>query len=336
VSSVEQASLEFNLIERLWTPLARATPGAFGLRDDVAHIPGTPLGHVVTCDQVIEGTHFLPSDPMAWVAKRLVRRNLSDIIAKGCKPIGAFLTLAWPKNRSYAQLADFAEGLGQDLSDLTGACPLLGGDTSSTNGPLVASLILIGVPLSPSGLPILRSGARPEDLIFVTGTIGEAYLGLQVRLGLIDGKGLEGAVATAMAPAPPPLTVAPIIATHAHASIDISDGLLADAGHVGVSSQLSLQLNLEQVPLSSEAGASLKRAADPLQSLLNLVTGGDDYQTLACVAPDEALAFVSKFEALGVKITQIGICRKGHGVDLTFSGQAIALPIRTGWQFSDA
>lgn len=333
---MEQAPPEFDLIAQLWAPLSRGVLGAYGLKDDVAYQESSPLGHVVTCDQVIEGTHFLSSDPLNSVAQRLVRRNLSDLIAKGCKPVGAFLTLAWPKGRPYAQLADFADGLGQDLANLCGDCPLLGGDTGSTNGPLVASLTLIGRGLSVSGAPILRSGGRSGDLVFLTGIIGDAYLGLQVRLGQLDGQGLAGAVAFAMAPAPPPLAVAEVIANFAQASIDISDGLLADAGHVAEASHLAMHLHLEQVPLSAEATAFLARSHNPAESLLGLVTGGDDYQALMCVAPEKAAAFVSALEAIGVRVTQIGVCQDGQGLVLTYCGSPVALPARTGWQFSGA
>jgi len=333
---VEQGPPEFNLIAQLWAPLSRGAPGAYGLKDDVAYLESSPLGHVVTCDQIIEGTHFLSSDPLDLVAKRLVRRNLSDLIAKGCKPVGAFLTLAWPKCRPNAQVADFADGLGQDLANLCGDCPLLGGDTSSTNGPLVASLTLMGRGLSVSGAPILRSGARIGDLVFLTGVIGDAYLGLQVRLGQIDGQGLAGAVAFAMAPAPPPLAVTDVIATFAQASIDISDGLLADAGHVAEASHLAMHLHLEQVPLSAEATAFLARSHNPVESLLALVTGGDDYQALMCVAADKAAAFVSALAAIGVLTTEIGVCQEGQGLVLTHYGSSVALPTRTGWQFSGA
>ena len=333
---MEQAPPEFDLIAQLWAPLTRGVPGAYGLKDDVAYLPSSPLGHVVTCDQVIEGTHFLSSDPLDWVAKRLVRRNLSDLIAKGCEPVGAFLTLAWPKGRPYVQVADFADGLGQDLANLCGDCPLLGGDTSSTNGPLVASLILMGRGLSVSGAPILRSGARSGDLVFLTGIIGDSHLGLQVRLGQMDGQGLEGAVAFAMAPAPPPLEVAEVIATFAQASIDISDGLLADAGHVAEASHLAMHLRLEQVPLSAEATGFMACSPNPVESLLGLVTGGDDYQALMCVAPDRAAAFVSALAAIGVRVTQIGVCQEGQGIVLTHCGSSVALPARTGWQFSGA
>ncbi len=333
---MEQAPAEFDLIAQLWAPLTRGAPGAYGLKDDVAYLPSLSVGHVVTCDQVIEGTHFLSSDPLDWVAKRLVRRNLSDLIAKGCKPVGAFLTLAWPKSRPYAQVADFAVGLGQDLSDLCGECPLLGGDTSSTTGPLVASLTLIGKGLSVTGAPILRSGARGGDLVFLTGTTGDSYLGLQARLGLMDGQGLAGAVAFAMAPAPPPLAAANVIGTFAQASIDISDGLLADAGHVAEASHLAMHIHLEKVPLSSEATAFVARSPNPVESLLGLVTGGDDYQALMCVAPDRAAAFVSELKAIGVGVTQIGVCQEGQGFVLTYLGSAVALPARTGWQFSGA
>lgn len=333
---MEKAPPEFDLIAKVWAPLTREAAGAFGLTDDVAQLPVSPLGPVVTCDQVIEGTHFLPTDGLDWVAKRLVRRNLSDLIAKGCKPIGAFLALAWPKERPQAQLAAFAEGLGQDLLELCGACPLLGGDTSSTTGPLVASLTLVGMPLAKSGEPILRRGARAGDLIFITGTIGDPFLGLGVRLGLMDGKGLQNAVQLALAPAPPPLVTAELIAAHANASIDVSDGLLADVGHVAAASGLHMVLELDRIPLSSEATAWLSQSQDPLASLLSLVTGGDDYQSVMCVASDNAETLVAQGAPLGVHFTQIGSCRAGEGVELRYQGRLVPLPRRRGWEFSDA
>ncbi|MFM1975912.1 MAG: hypothetical protein RL145_758 [Pseudomonadota bacterium] len=333
---MEKPPLEFDLIAQIWEPLTRGAAGAFGLKDDVAQLPTSIVGPVVTCDQVIEGTHFLPTDGLDWVAKRLVRRNVSDLIAKGCQTIGAFLTLAWPKGRSQAQLAAFATGLGDDLVALCGSCPLLGGDTSSIHGPLVASLTLIGAPLAPSGLPILRRGTRAGDLIFLTGTIGDPYLGLQVRLGHLGSQGLENAIKIALAPAPPPLATAKLIASYAHASIDISDGLLADAGHIADASGLSLVLDLDQVPISAEATTWLAQYGDRLEGLLRLVTGGDDYQSLICVGPEQAEALVRDYQALGVALTQIGVCQTGSGLSLRYQGQNVPVPSRRGWQFSDA
>lgn len=331
-----QAPSEFDLIAQLWAPLARGAVGAFDLKDDVAQLPVSTHGLVVTCDQVIEGTHFLSSDSLDWVAKRLVRRNLSDLIAKGCKPIGAFLALAWPQGRPQAQVADFARGLGDDLAALCGNCPLLGGDTSSIEGPLVASLTLIGTPLALNARPVLRMGAQPGDEVFLTGTLGDAYLGLQVRLGHMEASQLTQAVQLALAPKPPPLATANLVATYAKASIDVSDGLLADAGHVALASNVSLALELDHLPLSDEATAWLAWSNDPVESLLALATGGDDYQTLFCAAPEHASALTADFQAIGVQLTQIGRCCEGQGVALTYREQAMVLPNRRGWQFSDA
>ena len=331
-----RAPSEFDLIAHLWAPLARGVAGAFDLKDDVAQLPVSPHGLVATCDQIIEGTHFLSSDSLDWVAKRLVRRNLSDLIAKGCKPIGALLALAWPKERPLAQVADFARGLGDDLAALCGNCPLLGGDTSATEGPLVASLTLIGTPLAPTAKPILRIGAQPGDGIFLTGTLGDAYLGLQVRLGQMDASQLTQAVQLALAPKPPPLATADLVATFAKASIDVSDGLLADASHIALASHLSLAIELDVLPLSNEAATWLERSNDHVESLLALATGGDDYQSLFCAAPEHASTLTAHFQAIGVQLTQIGRCCEGQGVALTYRGQTIALPNRRGWQFSDA
>jgi len=333
---VTQIASEFDLIADIWGPLTRGNAGAYALRDDVALVPASPHGHVVTCDQVIEGTHFLPSDGLDWVAKRLVRRNLSDLIAKGCRPIGAFLALAWPQMRPQTEMKAFAQGLGEDLAHLAGNCPLLGGDTSSTQGPLVASLTLIGTPLAPSGQPVLRRGAQPGDVIFMTGTLGDPYLGLQVRLGQLDGEGLSQAQLISLAPAPPPLSMATWIGAFATASIDVSDGLLADAGHVASASGTALVLELDRLPLSMEATHWLHRRQEDVSALLKLATGGDDYQSFFTVPPAQADAFMAQCHQSGVRLTQIGLCQEGVGLRLMYRGQTVALPSRTGWQFSDA
>ncbi len=322
---------EFELIHRLWAPLTLGTPGAFGLKDDVAQLPPSAFGQIVTCDQVIEGTHFLPEDPLELVAKRLVRRNLSDLVAKGCTPIAAFLTLAWPKARPISQMADFAKGLGEDLTDLCDNCPIYGGDTSTSSGPLVASLFLIGEAVTASNAPILRSGARPGDALYVTGVIGDAYLGLQVRLGAQEPDGLEACRRFSMAPVPTALAMAEPIARYASASIDVSDGLLADAGHLVAQSKVAIDLALDCLPLSHEASAWVEAAKDPVASLLKLATGGDDYQALVCIAPELEAQFSLEAQSLGTKIAKLGRCRIGHEFTLSYRGKAVALPDVKGW-----
>lgn len=325
-------SLEFELIARLWRPLSNEHAGSFGLRDDVAQLPVSSKGFVVTADQVIEGTHFLPSDPLEWVGRRLVRRNASDLIAKGAHPVAAFLALAWPTGRSRHELTDFASGLGQTLASECANCPLMGGDTSTTHGPLVASLTLIGQPLAATGLPILRSGARVGDRLMLAGYVGEAHLGLQVRLGRLASDGLAGAVAFAQAPAPPPLAFAALVAHYAKASLDVSDGLLADARHLAQASQVRATLELNSLPVSQEAQMWLAAQPDRIAAQLALATGGEDYQPLMAIDPADARPLTSAAKQLGVTITDIGSIEAGTGLGVTAGNQEIDLPNRLGWQ----
>jgi thiamine-monophosphate kinase len=330
-NSNDRVSTESTLIQTLFAPLALGNASSYGLRDDVAYMAPSPEGLVVTQDHVIEGTHFLASDPVGMVARRLVRRNLSDLIAKGVEPSAAFLSLAWPKSRDHGEMAQFATGLGEDMAQLCGNCPLLGGDTSTIDGPLVASLTMMGRAATQNGQPILRSGAQTGDIIATTGTIGDAWLGLQVRLGLLGGEGLAQCVETAMAPKPPPLALAPVIAKFANASLDVSDGLIADAGHMADCSQLRLSLDLAAVPLSSEACNWLAQASNPLEVMIRLATGGDDYQCLVAISPDQFTNYVVAAKAIGVTITKIGTCEVGAGVRLNYKGQEIPLPEKLGW-----
>jgi thiamine-monophosphate kinase len=330
-NSNDRVSTETTLIQTLFAPLALGNASSYGLRDDVAYLAPSHEGLVVTQDQVIEGTHFLASDPVSMVARRLVRRNLSDLIAKGVAPSSAFLSLAWPKSRDNCEIAQFAAGLGDDLALLCGQCPLLGGDTSKIDGPLVASLTMMGRATAPNRQPILRSGAQTGDIIAITGTIGDAWLGLQVRLGLLEGAGLTQCVATAMAPKPPSLGLAPILASFANASLDVSDGLIADAGHMADCSGRGLSLDLGAVPLSSEARNWVEKASDPLSAMTKLVTGGDDYQCLVAIARDQFTNYVAAADVVGVTVTKIGTCESGAGVRLSYKGQEIALPEMLGW-----
>jgi thiamine-monophosphate kinase len=326
-----RVSTETALIQSLFAPLALGHAGSYGLRDDAAFIAPSGDGLVVTQDQVIEGTHFLASDPVEMVARRLVRRNLSDLIAKGAIPSAAFLSLAWPKARGFDQMAQFAAGLGDDLALLCGNCPLLGGDTSTIDGPLVASLTMMGRATASNGQPILRSGAQSGDIIATTGTIGDAWLGLQVRLGLLGGEGIAQCVETAMAPKPPPLALAAIIAKFANASLDVSDGLIADAGHMADCSGRALSLDLAAVPITSEARDWVENASDPLDAIIKLATGGDDYQCLVAIAPHKITDYIAAARGVGVSVTIIGSCESGTGVRLNYKGTKIPLPEKLGW-----
>ena len=172
-------SAEDRLIARYFRPLAKH-PGTFGFTDDASAVTPPP-GHdlVLKTDGLIAGVHFFPDDPADGVARKALRVNLSDLAAKGAVPLGFLLAIALPKGFEEAWLADFARGLGEDADAY--ACPLLGGDTDSTPGPATISIAAFGT--LPHGTMVRRAGAAVGDHVFVTGTIGDAALGLKVRRG---------------------------------------------------------------------------------------------------------------------------------------------------------
>src|SRR3954468_748629 len=181
-------SAEDSLIARYFKPLA-TSPGAFDLADDAALLKTSANDIVVTTDAIVEGVHFLPGDPPDTVARKALRVNLSDLAAKGAEPAGFVLTLAL-RAVDDAWLAPVARALGEDATSFR--CPLLGGDTVSTTGPLMISITAFGHVLP--GRMIRRAGAEPGDRVVVTGTIGDAALGLAVLKG--------GAVAAMLASNP--------------------------------------------------------------------------------------------------------------------------------------
>jgi thiamine-monophosphate kinase len=312
------------LIARHFAPLA-TDPGAFGLGDDAAILQALGGDIVVTTDAIVEGVHFLAQDPPATVARKAMRVNLSDLAAKGAMPAGFVLTLAL-RAADDAWLASFARGLGEDIG-LFG-CPLLGGDTVSTPGPLMISITAFGR-VSP-GKMVHRSGARPGDRIVVTGTIGDAALGLDILKG--------GAVAVALADdaaasamlvdryrVPQPRNaLATAVRDHAHAAMDVSDGLAGDLAKLCAASGVSAVIDAESVPLSAAARGLLKRGAVAIESI---VSGGDDYEILCAIPENRFEAFAQDAEAAGVAVISIGTVIAGSPVPrfLDAQGRDIAL-----------
>jgi thiamine-monophosphate kinase len=311
---------EFDLIRRYFAPLT-TSPGADGLRDDVAEIAP---GLIATNDAIVEGVHFLPDDPIGTVAQKLVRVNVSDIIAKGGKPDGALLALVWPKGRPVSQIEDFSRAFGADLHRW--GAHLIGGDTTATDGPLTLSLTLLGR-VGERG-PVRRSGAKAGDDIWVSGTIGDGWLGLKAATGAFGKLSAEARsflVSRYRVPEPPRLPMADLVTAHAHASIDVSDGLVADAGHIAEASGLAIVIEAARVPLSAAGHGFLANAKAELVALL---TGGDDYQTLFTAPPSARPAI----EASGEAVTCIGRVEQGEGVKLLDASGA-AIPVENpGWK----
>lgn len=290
---------EFALIERHFRPLAG--PGAFGLQDDAAVLappPGREL--VLTCDAMVAGVHFLLDDPPDLVGRKLLRVNLSDLAAKGAIPLGYLMTVSTPRTTPDEWFAGFAAGLAQDQREY--GITLLGGDTTSTPGPISLSLIAIGH-VAPSQA-VHRSGAAPGDGIWVTGTIGDGTLGLAAARGrLTDPTGYL--ISRYRLPQP---RVGLGIVGIASAGMDISDGLVQDLGHICRASRATAEIAAALVPLSDQA-----RAAGP-DWLATCLTGGDDYELLLAVPPPREAELLQAAHAAGVAVTRIGAFRAGAPV----------------------
>jgi len=273
---------EFSIIDQLFKPLAGLSREARGLIDDVAVIPGdADCDLVVNTDALVAGVHFFEHDPLDLVARKLMRVNLSDIVAKGAKPYGYQLVTAWPRGTPYAEKADFVRGLKTD-QDRYGLS-LFGGDTVSTEGPFVVSMTMFG--RAPVGKALSRLGARPGDKVLVSGYIGQGYLGLKALQGQLLGLPHEDVNEVISAYHLPEIRTDLIQALrdHARSAMDISDGLLGDADHLARANKLMLRLDLNRVPTSLSARAAIVSGISPVE----LVTGGDDYQIL-CTASEQS------------------------------------------------
>ena len=320
---------EFEQIARLYRPLTESSPEALGLLDDVAVLPSRPgFDLVLTTDAMVAGVHFLADAPLDLVARKLLRANLSDLAAKAAEPHGYLLTVGWPPGVDFEARARFAAGLAQDQAAF--GVRLLGGDTVSTAGPLTVSLTLLG--WMPAGRLVQRAGARLGDAVLVSGTIGDAGLGLQALIGVLPGLGQaerDELVARHRLPTPR-LALREALRACATASADISDGLLADAGHIGEASGLGVAIRLDRLPLSAAAAAWLDRQPDPAVARLALATAGDDYEVVCTVPTLQVDAFTAAAELSGMLVTVIGEVCERSGLTATFEGKSIRVE-RRGW-----
>jgi thiamine-monophosphate kinase len=318
-------SAEDSLIARYFRPLA-TDPGAFDLGDDAAILKALGEDIVVTTDAIVEGVHFLPNDPPGTIAQKALRVNLSDLAAKGATPAGFVLTLAL-RVADDAWLAPFARGLGADSSRFE--CPLLGGDTVSTPGPAMISITAFGR-VAP-GKMVRRSGARPGDRVVVSGTIGDAALGLDIlRAGRVaaalagDAAAREMLVGRYRVPQPRNALVQ-ALRDHAHAAMDVSDGLAGDLAKLCAASGVSAVIDTPGIPLSAAAAAALAAGAVGIE---DLVSGGDDYEIL-CAIPENAIeAFAQAADTAGVPVNSIGTVIAGTSPPrfLDAQGRDLTLP----------
>ena len=311
---------EFETIRRLFAPLAHPEWGR-GLLDDVAVVPSRPgYDLVLTKDTLVEGVHFLSTDPLDTVAQKLLRVNLSDLAAKGAEPFGYLLSCGWSERCGWPEREAFAEGLGRDQKAFDIA--LLGGDTVVTPGPATFSATLMG--WIPKGRTVSRAGARPGDLVFVTGFIGDGWLGLQAALEKLplEPERIAALIEHYRRPVPR-LAFADVIRDLATASIDVSDGLVADLGHISGASGVGLDIDLDVLPRSPAGQAWFAGRVDEQAALERLATGGDDYEIAFTAAARDEAALRREAERRHVWLTCLGRVTEGRGVTVRFAGQAI-------------
>ncbi|MBO6825712.1 MAG: thiamine-phosphate kinase [Sneathiella sp.] len=319
---------EFKIIEQIFRPLAASHPGTFNLTDDAA-IFSPPSGKdlVVTKDAMVAGVHFLENDNPQNIARKLLRTNLSDIAAMGGKAYGYLLATAWPQDLDIQWVRDFAAGLADDQRIY--GVTLMGGDTVKTPGPMTLSLTLFGT--VPKGQRLLRSGANVGDLICVSGTIGDAALGLKAVLGEIpdisknDSDFLENRYYLPR----PRCLLGPRLLDLATSCLDVSDGLLADLGHIVSCSAVSGQLSIADIPLSDSVKTVLNAGQASFQDILS---GGDDYELLFTI-PSRKRDELQRLEnECAVPISVIGKVKAGDGVHVLDENGALMSFARTGWQ----
>ena len=308
---------EFRIIADHFRKLAG--PGSLDLQDDAAvFTPPANRQLVISADAMVEGVHFLPADPPETIGRKLLRANLSDLAAMGADPIAYLLTVSVPKTMPESWFDRFTAGLGQDQAEF--GITLLGGDTTSTPGPISLSATILGH-VAP-GAAITRAGARAGDGIWVTGTIGDGALGLRALRGEIPD--FDGTLADRYRIPQPRIALK--LAGIASAAMDISDGLLQDLGHLCRASGVGAEIHASRIPLSPAARA----AGDQWQQLC--FTGGDDYELLLAVPRAAESVLEAAAVQARIPVTKIGAFSSSADEITFFDDQGQILSIESaGW-----
>lgn len=312
---------EFELIAAYFAPLSGE--GSFGLLDDAALVRVTPgKALVMTQDAIAAGVHFLRDDDPSSIARKALRVNLSDLAAKGATPSAFSLALGLHEDWDEAWIAGFANGLALDCKEFR--LSLSGGDTfRAKDGPVIS--ITAWGEMDPESYAS-RLGARPGDRLYVTGTIGDAALGLKVRLGEPDYCALGGAgnlLERYLVPAPP-VSFAPLVAQFASAAMDISDGLVGDLQKLARASAVDFDIALDAVPFS----ASAKEALGLPGAIEAALAGGDDYQILLTVPEADHASFEAAVRRGEVRASPLGVAREGAGRVDVFLPNGEAVPLK--------
>lgn len=287
-------------------------PAARGLADDAAvlEIGGRTL--VLTHDMLVEGVHYRPGDPPGDVAWKLLAVNLSDLAAKGARPLGVLLGYslgeeAWDRA--------FVAGLGTALAAF--GLPLLGGDTVRGGGARTLALTAIG---ESDGPVPSRGGGEAGDHLWVSGTIGDSGAGL---------RGLGEALAERYRNPRPRLEAGRRLAPMVSAMMDVSDGLLIDSSRLAAASGIAIEIDLALIPLSE---ALLAAVGDGREARMAAATAGDDYELLFAAPSERATEILALQDELGLPFSRIGALIKGAGLRLTDGVEAVELPAKLGWE----
>lgn len=311
---------EFDIIAKYFAPLAADCKGAFELGDDVASL--SSIDAIVTKDLLVEGVHFRARDALSAVAKKALRVNLSDLAAKGARPVGYLLGCVWPLGVKEEAIAEFAAGLRED-QDLY-KIALMGGDTTAhlaKGAPLTISVTMIGT--NGSAGMIRRSGAKLGDDIYISGTIGDAGLGLAALSGEIKISAAHKSYLAGRYQLPSPrVSLGGALGGHASASIDVSDGLIADAGHIAEQSKVAIDLMADKIPLSDAARSWLQKEADSDAAFARLASFGDDYEILFTAPASRRRSIEMASQVTKTPVARIGTVAKGKGVRLLNSSGA--------------
>jgi thiamine-monophosphate kinase len=318
---------EFKLIERFFRPLAGE--GAFGLVDDAAQLePVAGFDQVVTSDMIASGVHFLPDDPPDTIARKVLRVNLSDLASKGADPHAYILNIALGPEVDDDWLAGFSAGLAEDQTRY--GIHMLGGDTISTHAPCVIAVTAIG--LVPAGRMVHRFNARPGDALYLSGQIGAATVGLDLLVDLqspwhgLEAEARQACISRYRVPEPR-VELAEVLRSHARAAMDISDGLVGDADKMTAASGCTGTIVFDDIPLAS--GLREQARADQFAAL---ITGGDDFEILASIAPESEDSFVQAASAKGIEVSRIGWLAQGEGpVQVMRAGREMALGDRRAY-----
>jgi len=292
-------------------------PGARGLNDDVAMLTMGRHKLILTHDNMVEGIHFLPQSDPTDIAWKLVATNLSDLAAKGARPMGVLMSICRHKNPEWD--AKFTNGLEEALHHFM--VPLLGGDTVSMpdSGPCSLGLTAIGE--SRGHIVPARDGAKPGHLLYVTGTIGDAWAGLQLEKGMLQTHDAvtSAQLLSALHRPHPQLEAGRKLSNIVSAILDVSDGLLLDASRIADASDVQIHMAIEAIPLS-DAFRSLDGEIGEMR--MKAATGGDDYQLLFTASPETVI---------GVEATKIGYCETGRGLQIWQGETPVPLPENLGY-----